>query len=70
MKHWLKSLFSENGDVSMARVMSLLSLLIGGYLALTGHDADVSIFVWAAFTGKVASKIAELNPKTPPSNPT
>lgn len=43
----------------MMRVMSLLSLLMGGYLAYSGKDATV--FVIAAFGGKVLQKGVELN---------
>lgn len=57
--NFLSALFAENGSVSMMRVLSLLSLLIGGYLAIIGKDVSVSIFVLAAFTGKVAQKALE-----------
>lgn len=56
---FLKNLFSENGSISMMRLLSLISLLIGGYLALSGKDTCVSIFVLAAFGGKVAQKVVE-----------
>lgn len=59
MKHALKSLFSDNGDVSMMRVMSLMSLMAGMWLAFTGHDSCVLIFVSAAFAGKVSQKAVE-----------
>lgn len=55
---FVKSLFSENGDVSMTRVMALLSLLIGAVLALMGKD-NVAVFVYSAFGSKVAQKIVE-----------
>ena len=57
---FLKALFSDKGDVSMMRVLALISLLIGGYLAITGKDASVSIFVLAAFGGKVLQKRTEV----------
>lgn len=57
----LKALFSENSDVSMMRVLSLISLLIGAYLALEGHDTSVAVFVLAAFGGKAAQKAIEVN---------
>lgn len=58
---FIKSLFSENSDVSMMRLMSLISLIIGAYLALKGHDNSVSIFVYAAFGGKAVQKYIESN---------
>lgn len=59
MRKWAKSLFSETGDVSMMRVMALLSLCFGGYLALVGKDTSVSIFVGGAFAAKVSQKFVE-----------
>lgn len=56
---FLKSLFSDSGDVSMMRVLSLLSLLIAGYLAISGHDTSVTVFVTSAFGGKVFQKVIE-----------
>jgi len=56
----LKELFSDSGDVSMMRVLSLISLGIGGYLALTGHDTSVSVFVVSAFGGKAVQKAIEI----------
>lgn len=56
---FLKNLFSEKSDISAMRVMAMISLLIGGYLAFTGKDASVSIFVLAAFGGKFAQKVVE-----------
>jgi hypothetical protein len=63
MKQWLKNLFSENSEVSMVRVMAFVSLLIGGYLAIIGKDACVSIFVGGGFISKVLQKGVELNSK-------
>jgi Na+(H+)/acetate symporter ActP len=57
--NFLKSLFSENGDVSMMRVLALLSLLIGAYLAISGKDTSVTVFVTAAFGGKFLQKAVE-----------
>lgn len=57
---FLRALFSEGSQVSMMRVMSLLALLMGGYLAYVGKDACVSIFVIAAFGGKVLQKGIEI----------
>jgi hypothetical protein len=59
MKSFLSSLFSEKGDVSMMRVLSLISLLIGGYLAVVGKDTSVSIFVLGALGAKAGQKIIE-----------
>jgi hypothetical protein len=47
----------------MVRVMSLLSLLIGGYLAIIGKDTSVATFVGAGFISKVAQKGIELHSK-------
>lgn len=55
----LKSLFSEKSDVSMMRVMSLISLAIGAGLAFMGKDTSVSIFVYSAFAGKAVQKYFE-----------
>jgi hypothetical protein len=71
LKSWsatLKALFSESSEISSMRFMSITSLFIGGYLAIHGVDLKVdlsslailcSIFVGAAFTGKVAQKMVE-----------
>jgi hypothetical protein len=40
--------------------MSFISLLFGFYLALTGHDTSVIIFVGSAFGAKVAQKFVEV----------
>ena len=57
---FLISLFSEKSDISMMRVLSLISLIIGAYLAISGHDASVSIFVGSAFAGKAVQKAIEV----------
>ncbi len=59
MRRLLKSLFSDSGDISMMRVLSLISLIVGSYLAIVGHDTSVGIFITAAFAGKTAQKIIE-----------
>lgn len=41
------------------RVLALLSLLIGAYLAIVGKNDCVTIFVASAFSGKVAQKLLE-----------
>jgi Na+(H+)/acetate symporter ActP len=80
---WLEALFSEQSKVSSTRVMSFISLLIGGYLAIHGLDVKsdlvglatlVGVFVGAAFGGKVWQKKIEveaaqkaLPPPPPPS---
>lgn len=56
---FLKKLFSQNSEVSMMRVLSFISLIIGGYLALKGQDTSVSVFVYAAFGGKAVQKYIE-----------
>jgi uncharacterized membrane protein YfcA len=70
---FLKSLFSENSDVSSVRVMSMVSLLIAGYIGVYGltTKADLDglamlcgVFLTAAFGGKVGQKFVET--KTPP----
>ncbi len=71
--NFLKSLFSEKSEVSMVRVMSLLSLLtaiciaIAGMLKSTPDYSGLSMlcgaFLSAAFFGKVAQKHAESKPK-------
>jgi hypothetical protein len=58
---WLKALFREDSEVSMVRLMAILSLCIGGYLAIIGKDTSVVIFVGSAFAGKVAQKHLELS---------
>lgn len=72
MGSFLKGLFSDNGEVSMMRVMSLIALLIGGALALIGLYLNKDLnqlsmlagtFVGFAFGGKVGQKFAEI--KTP-----
>ena len=62
--NWIKALFSEESSVSMVRFMALLSLLIGGYLAIVGRDTSVAIFVGAAFGAKVLQKHIELKSKS------
>jgi len=61
---WIKSLFSEDSDVSMVRVMALLSLCFGAYLALEGKDTSVGIFVGGAFAAKVSQKFIETRKST------
>lgn len=56
---YIKALFSEKSDISMMRVLSLISLAIGATLALKGMDTSVSIFVYSAFAGKAVQKYFE-----------
>ena len=60
---FLKSLFSEDSPISMMRLISFISLIIGAYLALHGKDTSVGIFVYAAFSGKAIQKIIETKQK-------
>ena len=64
----LRDLFSENSSISSMRVMSMISLLIGGGIAVYGvyQGKDLSalsvlcaVFVGSAFSGKVGQKFAE-----------
>ncbi len=57
---WLKSLFSEEGTVSMVRLMAIISLLTGCYLAIIGKDG-FTIFVTSAFSAKIIQKHLENN---------
>lgn len=62
MKKWLWALFSENGSVSMLRVMSLIVCLSGCYLAIARGDEEigmVSVLLGTAFGAKLGQKIVE-----------
>lgn len=69
----LKKLFSDSGDVSEMRVMSMLALLVGSALAFIGIGKPqidysgltmlVGAFIGAAFTGKVMQKRVEQDGK-------
>lgn len=71
MIEFFKKLFSENGGISMMRVMSLLALLAGIAVAFVGLNKVpidysgislvVSVFLSAAFGGKVMQKRIEAN---------
>ena len=66
---FITAMFSEKGDVSMMRVLSFMSLCIAAYLAISGKDASVSVFVVAAFGGKVSQKFIEArNPSLTDNN--
>lgn len=69
MKKFFMDLLDENSTISSMRFMSITSLFIGGIIAavgvyratdFTGIGLLVSIFVGAAFTGKVMQKNAEI----------
>lgn len=68
IKRVLSAMFSESGSVSMVRVMSLWSLLMGSIIAvygvlkgrdLTGVTELTAVFIGGAFGGKVAQKMVE-----------
>jgi uncharacterized membrane protein YfcA len=68
MKNWLNGLFSEQGTVSMTRVLSLICVLTAVGIALVSVykaqnlDATVgvvSVFLGAGLGSKVAQKFAE-----------
>ena len=71
MKQWLLALFSETSGVSMMRVMSFVSLIVGCTVAFVGLNKTpidysgisllVSVFLSAAFGGKVMQKRIEAN---------
>lgn len=65
---FFSKLFSESGDVSCMRVMAVLSLVFGVFVACYclhgGHDLanatpTIAVFVGAAFGGKVGQKYLE-----------
>lgn len=43
--------------------MSMISLLVGTYLAIVGKNTSVEVFVYAAFGGKAVQKFFEVNKK-------
>lgn len=61
--NFIRDLFSEKSNVSMMRVLSFISLLLGAYLAVKGQNESVSIFVYAAFGGKAVQKYIETTAK-------
>lgn len=63
------SMFSESSDISSMRVLSFLSLVMGGIIATVGMYKQVElsglsmltgVFVGSAFGGKVMQKFAEV----------
>lgn len=68
MKTFFKKLLSDSGDVSMVRVMAILSLVVGVAIGLYGvyTSKDLSgiaqvcgVFVGSAFAAKVTQKFTE-----------
>jgi hypothetical protein len=82
MRQFIADLFSENNSVSMMRLMSLVSLLMGCAIAVYGLSKSpvdysgisllVSVFITAAFGGKIAQKMQETRvvPPIVPAVPT
>lgn len=56
---FLKALFSEESDISIMRIMSVISLLAAIYLAIKGSNESVPTFVYAAFGGKAVQRFIE-----------
>jgi uncharacterized membrane protein YiaA len=71
MVQFLRELFNEGGTVSMMRLMSILALLAGIAVAIIGLNKPVvdysgislvvSVFLSAAFGGKVLQKRIEID---------
>lgn len=68
MKNVILELLSPKGQLSSLRALSFISLALGGYIGVTGIHSDknladvailVSVFVGAAFGGKVMQKREE-----------
>lgn len=68
--NFLSKLFSDSGDVSAMRIMSMFSLAVGASIAFislyknnqVGEAAPaIGIFVGAAFGGKLGQKYMEGN---------
>ncbi len=68
---FIKSLFSEHGDASMLRLMSLISCISAVVIAIVGLNKPVidysglsflcGTFLGIAFTGKVMQKRTEID---------
>lgn len=65
MKKLFDKLFSEDSDISIMRIMSVISLIIASVLAFKGMNESVPTFVYAAFGGKAVQKYLEVM-HTPP----
>ena len=73
---WIKSVFSENGSVSMMRLMSLMCCIAAIVIAFVGLSKALpdysglsllcSAFLTAAFGGKIAQKSIETKPSVKP----
>ena len=71
MTKWLNGLFSENGTVSMMRLMSIICCIAAVVIAIMGIEKPivdysgislvVSVFLSAAFGGKVMQKRIEVS---------
>ncbi len=68
MKQWLKDLFSDNSNVSMMRVLSLICILTASGVAIhavsVGSNLDsvsvlCGVFLGAGISGKVTQKMVE-----------
>lgn len=68
MKKFFRGLLSDQGDLSMTRFLSLIcviaAILISAICLYNGHTPDtlvgiVSVFLGAAFGGKVVQSFAE-----------
>lgn len=55
----MKDLFSESSEVSMMRLLSLISVIAAIGLAYAGKPG-FEYFLFCAFGGKVAQKFAEV----------
>jgi hypothetical protein len=75
--NFFKKLLSENNEVSCMRLMAIISLFVGSSIAyialykncdLTSSAPTISIFVGAAFGGKIWQKYAEVK-KDAPNDP-
>jgi hypothetical protein len=69
IKDWLKGLFENNGKVSSMRVMSMISLLTGCYIGISGLYQDKNLselsilcgtFLSSSMAGKVFQKVQEI----------
>lgn len=61
MKKLFSIMFSEDSDISIMRIMSIISLAIAAILALKGMNDSVPTFVYAAFGGKAVQKFIEMS---------
>lgn len=69
LKRLYISLFSENSEISIMRVMSIMSLVFAATISIVGLYQDknltdlailVGVFVGSAFGGKAVQKFAEV----------